>query len=144
MTLQHIRQRRDGVLHEARSFSVEVIETVLPVADEGWAVGEILARRAPAERPDAVVAVNDLVALGLMNALIANGVAVPSEVSLVGYDDIDLARTAIVPLTSVRHSQVDMGAIAVQMIEQERAGAAPSHRTTQPQLVVRQSAARVR
>ncbi|MEV4352131.1 LacI family DNA-binding transcriptional regulator [Actinoplanes sp. NPDC049596] len=56
---------------------------------------------ASAERPTAVVASNDRLAVGVMDALLRAGVDVPGEVSVVGYDDSTLARLAHIDLTSV-------------------------------------------
>jgi DNA-binding LacI/PurR family transcriptional regulator len=53
------------------------------------------------DRPTAVVASNDRLAVGLMDAFLRSGVAVPEAVSIVGYDDSMLARLAHIDLTSV-------------------------------------------
>jgi DNA-binding LacI/PurR family transcriptional regulator len=53
------------------------------------------------ERPTAVVASNDRLAVGLMDALLRSGIEVPQAVSVVGYDDSMLARLAHIDLTSV-------------------------------------------
>jgi DNA-binding LacI/PurR family transcriptional regulator len=53
------------------------------------------------ERPTAVVASNDRLAVGLMDAFLRSGIAVPGAVSIVGYDDSTLARLAHIDLTSV-------------------------------------------
>lgn len=52
-------------------------------------------------RPTAVVASNDRLAVGLMDALLRSGIAVPEAVSIVGYDDSTLARLAHIDLTSI-------------------------------------------
>ncbi|MEU8818360.1 LacI family DNA-binding transcriptional regulator [Actinoplanes sp. NPDC048796] len=56
---------------------------------------------ASADRPTAVFASNDRLAVGVMDALLRAGVDVPSEISVVGYDDSSLARLAHIDLTSV-------------------------------------------
>ena len=63
-----------------------------------------------ADRPTAVFCANDLLALGVLQAMYAAGVGVPDDLAIVGYDDIEFAAAAAVPLTSVRQPAVTMGA----------------------------------
>ncbi|MCW2872707.1 MAG: LacI family transcription regulator [Streptomyces oryziradicis] len=99
------------------------------------------------DRPTAVFCANDLLALGVLQALYAAGVRVPEEVALVGYDDIDFAAAAAVPLTSVRQPAYRIGRTAAELlIEETDAGAgegaaAHVHQKIvfQPELVVRAS-----
>jgi LacI family transcriptional regulator, galactose operon repressor len=65
-----------------------------------------------ARRPTAVVCSNDWTAIGALHALDAAGLRVPEDVSVVGFDDIPLARYTSPPLTSVRMSAGDVGATA--------------------------------
>ncbi len=58
---------------------------------------------------DAVVAASDLMALGALNALIERGVHVPERVSVVGFDDLEPARFAAAPLTTVRQPLAELG-----------------------------------
>jgi DNA-binding LacI/PurR family transcriptional regulator len=73
------------------------------------AVEKLLRRNTPFE---AVFAANDQMALGAADALRAHGLAVPSDVRLVGYDDILLARYASPALTSVQGDMAAVGALA--------------------------------
>lgn len=84
-------------------------------ADGGRAAAALLAMPRPL-LPDGIFAGNDLLALGLLHALLGGGVRVPEDVSLVGYDDIEFAEFAIVPLTSVRHPSAELGASAVRLL----------------------------
>ncbi len=61
------------------------------------------------DRPTAVFCANDLLALGVLQSLFAAGVSVPDDLALVGYDDIEFAAAAAVPLTSVRQPAATMG-----------------------------------
>jgi LacI family transcriptional regulator len=98
-------------------------------------------------RPTAVFCANDLLALGVLQALYGAGVSVPGEVALVGYDDIEFAAAAAVPLTSVRQPAFRMGRTAADLLIEETAeggeGAVGGHRhrriVLQPELVVRDS-----
>ncbi|MFV0429668.1 MAG: substrate-binding domain-containing protein, partial [Arachnia sp.] len=110
----------------------------------------ILAGRAEGERmlaeadlPDAIFAMNDLLAVGLLQALVMRGgIDVPGDVALIGYDDIDFCANAVVPLSSVRQPSVEMGTRAVELLELALLeGAAHQHQHVQlrPELIVRAS-----
>jgi LacI family transcriptional regulator len=92
-------------------------------------------------RPDAVFAANDLVATGMLQALLMDGSArVPDDIALIGYDDIDFASAAMVPLSSVRQPSQLIGRTAVEILLAEGEGPAePRQVVFQPELVVRGS-----
>jgi DNA-binding LacI/PurR family transcriptional regulator len=87
---------------------------------------EPAARRllAEARRPTAVVAYNDDIAVGAAGVFARHGVAVPEQISMVGYDDSVLGQQFDVPLTSVAQRPDLMGRLAVQRmiarVEQQR------------------------
>ncbi|MGY5308853.1 substrate-binding domain-containing protein [Nocardia gipuzkoensis] len=78
--------------------------------------GEHIAALPVGERPDAVFCVNDLLAIGVLQALALHDVAVPADVALVGYDDIDFAQSAVVPLTSIRQPRAEIGSSAIDLL----------------------------
>jgi LacI family transcriptional regulator len=94
-------------------------------------------------RPTAVFCVNDLVALGVLQAMFAAGVRVPDEMAIVGYDDIEFAAAAAVPLTSVRQPAYRMGQAAAELLIAESGADAAAHTHAsvvfRPELVVRGS-----
>jgi LacI family transcriptional regulator len=96
--------------------------------------------------PTAVFCANDLLALGVLQALYAAGVSVPGEMAIVGYDDIEFAGAAAVPLTSVRQPSAEMGQIAAELLVEEVTADAGQHRhrrvVLEPELVVRESTRR--
>ena len=88
-------------------------------------------------------AANDLVAIGLLQALVATGsLQVPEDIAIVGYDDIDFATSAIVPLTSIRQPSALMGETALKLLSEEALDPAQKPRRVvfQPELVIRDSA----
>ncbi|WP_159796452.1 LacI family DNA-binding transcriptional regulator [Puerhibacterium puerhi] len=111
-------------------------EVTVPLNADGGEQGarELLARRTG--RPVAVLCVNDLVALGVLRTLRREGVDVPGEVAVVGYDDVTFAAELTIPLTSVRQPTHDLGWTAADLLV--RGGAAESV-VFQPELVVRES-----
>ncbi|MEV5569605.1 LacI family DNA-binding transcriptional regulator [Spirillospora sp. NPDC052269] len=95
------------------------------------------------EVPDAVFCANDLLAIGLINELIRLGVRVPDDIAVIGYDDIELAASAAVPLTTVRQPRRELGRAAAELALAETAeGAAHTHRqlVLTPELILRDSA----
>jgi len=103
---------------------------------------EILALPA-IERPDGIVAANDLVALGMMQVLHA-AMSIPGDIAIVGYDDIDFAAASLIPLTSMRQPTRELGYRGAAMLIAELAeGDSHEHRheVFQPELVVRASTA---
>jgi len=110
---------------------------------EGRAVGERLRARPPTERPDAVFAANDLLAVGLLQALVMLGpVMVPDEIAIIGYDDIDFSAATVVPLSSIRQPSELIGFRAVELLIAEVEGVGAREQVVfQPELVVRESTA---
>jgi LacI family transcriptional regulator len=64
----------------------------------------------------AIFACNDNVAIGVMNAVRQLGYRVPNDVSVVGFDDIDLAQEVMPPLTTIHVDKVLMGTMAMRML----------------------------
>ncbi len=75
-------------------------------------VDRFLAENGRGALPTAVLAANDMVAVGAMESLLSHGVRVPREVSIIGYDDVYIAGMLRVPLTTVHQAKYRMGQIA--------------------------------
>lgn len=122
---------------------LQIFETRATTVLEGRRIGEALAQMPAKNRPNGIFAANDLVALGLLQALVAaSSIRVPEDIALVGYDDIDFATSAIVPLTSIRQPSELMGQTALRLLseEAESPGMEPRKIVFQPELVKRASA----
>jgi LacI family transcriptional regulator len=119
-----------------------VMETDTLNITEGRRAGERLAGLPAARRPTAAFCGNDLVALGLLQQMVQLGIRVPDELAIVGYDDVEYAQAAAVPLTSVSQPRQLLGRTATELLLAEAAGD-PGHRHRQvvfsPELVVRAS-----
>ncbi|APX02731.1 LacI family DNA-binding transcriptional regulator [Arthrobacter sp. QXT-31] len=145
-----IRQVADR-LAGARRAVAEVDGATLEVLDSdgqsvlaGRGVGNNLVERGTGKLPDGIFCANDLLALGVMQSLtMMNGVRIPEDVALIGYDDIDFAVSAVVPLSSVRQPTDNIGRTAIELLMEELDGQHPRHRAVvfTPELVVRQSTA---
>ncbi len=68
------------------------------------------------ERPDAIFAANDMMALGCIFALNEGGVAVPGDIAIAGFDDIPIARCVSPPLTTVRVRIAELGELALERL----------------------------
>ncbi|MEW5817365.1 MAG: LacI family DNA-binding transcriptional regulator [Spirochaetota bacterium] len=93
--------------------------------------------------PTAVVAYNDLIALGAMDAIKQRGLSVPQDISVIGFDDIVLASEMIPPLTTIHVPTPLMGVIAVKKLFQIMRGIDDQvHKIVVPTtLIIRASAA---
>jgi len=127
--------------------ALEIVDTDALTVLQGRAAGEALRDRPRAEWPDAVFAANDLLAMGVLQAFSMLGtVRVPVDIALIGYDDIDFASAAVVPLSSIRQPSALIGHTAVELLLREADGGpgdGPQQIVFQPELVVRQSTAGV-
>jgi len=146
--LTQVRDRRRGAnfaLQAAPEASLLVISTELLDVAWGRRAADDLLLLPERERPTAVFALNDLLAIGLLQGLTLAGVRVPEEIAIVGYDDISFAAAAAVPLSSVRQPRAELGALAAELLFEEIRTAESSehheHRGVRmtPELVVRQS-----
>lgn len=109
---------------------------------QGYAIAGELLRRC---RPDSIFCYSDYVAMGVIRAVLDSGKAVPGDVSIVGYDDIELGSFLPIPLTTVRHPRHVIGTLATRMLIEriEGGGEDPSGPAQEllvtPELVVRSS-----
>ena len=96
------------------------------------------------QRPDAVFAANDMMALGCLYAFNEAGVQVPRDIALAGFDDIPLARFVHPPLTTMRVSIAELGGHAMtRLLDGIDASVSlePTLQTLVPELMVRESSA---
>lgn len=110
-------ERLSGFLDASREAGVE---TLLAEGDFTFESGARAATRwsGTTRQPTAIVGVNDLVALGAYDALVSMGKRVPEDVAVAGFDDILLAGTDLVGLTSVSQRIDEMGRRAVDILMQ--------------------------
>ena len=138
---QAVEQHRGGQL--------EVLSPSGRTVENGRSVGAALVDRPAHERPDGIFTANDLLAVGLLHAFTTSTeMSVPDNIALLGYDDIDFASPALVPLSSVRQPSALIGRTAVDLLLAEVAGVEagspyePQQVVFQPELVVRASSLR--
>jgi DNA-binding LacI/PurR family transcriptional regulator len=92
-------------------------------------------------RPSAVLAMSDAMAIGAIRAVHQRGHSVPGEISVVGFDDVDLAASTDPPLTTVHQPVRGKGDAAVRLLLSVMEGgqATPVHRRLETRLVIRSS-----
>jgi DNA-binding LacI/PurR family transcriptional regulator len=90
--------------------------------------------------PDALFFYTDLAALGFQQAAINSGLKIPGDIALIGFDDIDLAKYAPSPLTTIKQNTEKIGALAVESIINRMEGKeTPVRVILEPELVIRNS-----
>lgn len=137
VSLRQVSDRLHGLRSGSRG-RIRVIDSAdLSIRSGAAVLDEILAVPEPA-RPTAVFCANDLLAIGVLNACMRRGVAVPDELAVVGYDDISFAETASVALTTVAQPARQLGTEAARLLLDDAAGR--SNLVFSPELVVRSSA----
>jgi LacI family transcriptional regulator len=141
--VKHRLQGAQEVVDATPGVQLSSVETATMDAAAGSrAVADLLALSRNA-RPDALFAANDLVALGALQALTLAGVRVPDDVAILGYDDIDFAASAAIPLSSVRQPRDELGTLAAAMLLEliDTPATKVRDRVLEPELVVRRSTA---
>jgi DNA-binding LacI/PurR family transcriptional regulator len=126
--------------------AVRVYYTTQPDPEPSYRLGrQLLATLDRPGRPTAIYAVSDTIAIGLLQAAFQLGIGVPERLSIVGFDDIDIAAFTVPPLTTIRQDGEEMGRIAGELVLAMIAGERPIDDVDdvilQPRLVVRQSTA---
>lgn len=146
-------ERREGAARAVLQSGLDPARVLVDVnvddltVEQGAAAVRPLFRHARAvpgdQRVSAVMCVNDLLALGALLAMREQGIRVPDDIALVGYDDADFGPALDPPLTTVRQPGFEMGAAAARLLLVGTPGHAPGdHVEFQPELIVRRSSVR--
>ncbi len=136
-------ERLRGYRHAMRQIGGRAADLEVPgefSEESGYAAaGSILARH---ERPTAIFAANDAMAVGVLSAVAAQGLNVPADMAVVGFDDIPIARYLAPPLTTVKVDIAELGRRSFEaVIDRIDRGLPdqPRHECIPTSLVVRQS-----
>ena len=129
LSAQHFRQRYDGCVDAFRAggidgYAARVVENIASVEDAHARTKALLARP---DRPTAIFAFTDYIAIGAYSGVNDCGLSIPADVSVAGFDDILFSRHLIPPLTTYRHPVEELSEKAVStliaLIEGEAAAA---------------------
>ena len=133
----HLASPSTGEIAEAR---LQGIKTALaeanldlkpewcPIVPPGREVGggfqamRLLLELPKQERPTAIIAFNDIIAVGALHAIHNYGLSVPEDISVIGVDDIALAAHSYPPLTTINQPKYHMGKLAVQTLQRMSEG----------------------
>lgn len=146
LSIRQCADRKRGVHRAIKAAGLDLeqalvnITTAAQSAREGeLAVEHLLNARI---KPTAVFCANDLLALGVMRGLIKQGLSIPRDMAMVGYDDVEFASVLSTPLTSVRQPKYELGRMATELLLDEAHHSANhehKHIVYQPELIVRES-----
>lgn len=143
--LQQFELRVNGMREAMLETGLDPSTSLVEVNEEGIGLesGTLAARRLLSDGlPSGICCGNDMIAFGVFRELRRQGIRIPEDVALVGYDDVEFAESWIVPLTSVRQPTQEMGRRAAHLLL-EHASGDPDHEhrhvVLQPELVIRQT-----
>ena len=92
------------------------------------------------KKPEALVFYNDIVALGFIHAVLEEGVEIPNDIAVIGYDDSMMSGYAVVPLTTVHQPVENIGKLVVEVIQKRIDNIGVGNRTIlKPSLIIRES-----
>ena len=138
-----IRNRLDGLAEISKSHQLDYAS--LPVANGDFSIegGYTAAQELLTNHPTltALVCLNDRMAVGAALYAQQNGLHIPQDLSIIGYDDISIAKLFSPALTTINQQAPELGRIATQMLFQLLNSQKPNSVTVPTQLVVRQSSA---
>lgn len=119
-------RRRDGYLAAMRKLNAPGAR-VHNATDVTFRAGVEAAQRllASEARPQAVMCTNDVIAVGAMYEFIRQGLRVPTDIAVAGFEDIELASAVVPSLTSVRLNSYRMGRVAAENVVSRLAGKEP-------------------
>jgi len=139
--------RRRGYQRTIKKFSLGTDVLTMPgdysasdyFEEVGSAAARLLLQRP--QLPTAIVAPNDHTAVGVLQVLVRNGVRVPQDVSITGFDDAPIARLSAIDLTTVRQDPGLMGVAAVDAAVRriENTGLRPAQTVIETSLIIRGS-----
>jgi DNA-binding LacI/PurR family transcriptional regulator len=142
----NLSMRAKGFLQYLRKPGSKASVSVLH-AGHTFEGGHEVARKLFGDRNEitAIFAANDAMAFGVLKAAMELGVRIPADVSLVGFDDVEMASIAHPPLTTIHQPRYELGQAAVEILLAARSGKqkAPEHRVLGVHLVERESTAKL-
>lgn len=146
LSIRQCAERRAGMVRAIEAAGLDPQQVILdvPTASQNATSGEKcvdLLLHAQC-RPTATFCANDLLALGVMRGLRQHGIAIPEEMALIGYDDVEFASSLSPALTSVRQPKYQLGYTATELLLNE-VNEAWQHQhkqvVYQPELIIRAS-----
>jgi LacI family transcriptional regulator len=134
---------QNAIKDAANGATLELIETRALNVRDGHDVGLDILEREASSRPDGIFAAADLLAVGVIQALHRReGIEIPRDISVIGYDNNHFASESMVPVSTIAQPAEEMGQAAMKLLlDEARKESGHVHRriTLRPKLIVRQS-----
>jgi LacI family transcriptional regulator len=147
LNLKSAIARRDAFLQSMQEIGLNVDPLLVVEGDhttEGGMKAATTLRKAPV-KPTAILCSNDMTAIGVMRKSFEEGIVIPRELSLVGFDDVRVAQFMLPPLTTVQMSQAELAILAFKAlladVERQKPTPDGTEYTLRTNLVLRSSTA---
>lgn len=120
---------------------IDLVDDIIISSNSTFKDGFNLAGELIAKNVDSIFSINDTVAMGVLKYCYSNGINVPNDLGLAGYDDIEQSAMLPVPLTTVHQHKISLGKTAASILIDELTGKDIVKKKVilQPELVVRKS-----
>ncbi len=143
MTLTSARIRRKAFTQSLKRKGLQLDRDLIEEGNHRMDGGHeaMLRLLAKEQRPTAILASNDMTAIGAIGALSEHGIKVPRDISVIGFDDIELSAFTQPALTTVRLSRQEIAKVAFRALynAKDDASAKGAEYTIQPTLIERKS-----
>ncbi len=141
------RERYEGAMKAFADYGVPLANELVAQGDyfkaSGYAAAKKFLKMAPSDRPSAILAGNDDMALGALDAVLDAGLRVPEDLALVGYNNVETTALRAIDITTVSQRKQEMGRLAakrlIDRIEKNKGYTKPFHIVLEPKLIVRRS-----
>lgn len=133
--------RLKGYLDILQEQGIEIDRSLIVHSDARFEDGFNLAPQLIEQKVDAIFAINDVVALGVVKYCFVNGIRIPEDMGVAGYDDIEQGAMLPIPLTTVHQRKHTLGAKAAEVLfhEMNNPNSGKQKVILQPELVIRKS-----
>ncbi|WP_277674025.1 LacI family DNA-binding transcriptional regulator [Piscibacillus halophilus] len=138
----YARQRKEGYIKALKEFNLPVKEEYMIYTDQlGFDNGSQATKKIMnlKDRPTAIFAVSDLLAIGALKELNSAGVNVPDEMALIGFDNIDFSNMTHPTLTTIAQPMYQMGTVAASMLINKINGKHVENTVLNHELLIRES-----
>jgi LacI family transcriptional regulator len=116
-SVQNVAERIQGFELELGKFGLEIPDAYKVTGRQDLQLGLRITDLLQLEpRPTAIFATNDIVAIGAWRKLVESGFRIPRDISIMGFDDIEISRFLVPPLTTVAQPYREIGAQAVELL----------------------------
>ncbi len=144
LSMTHGEDRLVGYRQALEAHRLAVDKRLIVEGDYTEGSGSMGVKRLLSASPTAIFVASDVMAIGALQALREEGLRVPEDIALVGFDDVSIASAVVPALTTVRQPIKQMGSMAadllLNLLEKPPDGRAPMHKIVLPaKLVVRES-----